>query len=51
MRRGYRRIVAWIDVITEDDGEGARLDAIKAIHSLSPDARAAHDALYDSAMR
>jgi len=57
--------MAWIETIDEDDWEGDlaalrgrvvdpnhdRVDAIMSIHSLNPDAMAAHDALYRSAMR
>lgn len=57
--------MAWIETIAEDDWEGDlaalrqrvvdpkndRLDAIMSIHSLNPEAMAAHDAVYRSAMR
>ena len=57
--------MAWIDVVDDEEWDGDlaalrprvvdrgtdRVDEIMAIHSLNPQALAAHDALYGSAMR
>ena len=56
--------MAWIETISEDDWHGDlaglrqrvvdpksdRVDTIMSIHSLNPEAMAAHDAVYRSAM-
>lgn len=57
--------MAWIETIREDEWDGdlaklypdvsdrdsGRVDNIMQIHSLNPTAMAAHNALYESAMR
>lgn len=57
--------MAWIETLREDawddpladllpsveDAESGRVDNIMQIHSLNPQAMAAHHALYESAMR
>lgn len=53
--------MAWIEIIPDDEwddelvelvgGEPERVDRIMAVHSLNPRGMAAHQAVYESAMR